>query len=499
MTKNDQRWMHVTKALLKGNFSGAIKSLVYPEDEFGVGPNILPGGIYYGPTFDGLAYRGGDPSGGYLATIDGNGYNYFKYAGLSSSLKAYRKCPPVTAIINRKAQAFINGKTVIMNMKGKEATGSTADNLRKLLKRPNPIQSGKQFEAQGYIYQQLFGYSLVLAIKPFGFKKNIDASSLWNIPPSMLDIEETNKLFYQTDQKGMIKQIVLSYKGDRTVLNIDDIFIIKDFTPSFNSLILPESRICSLEMPINNIIGAYESRNVLINYRGALGMISGDPGGGQLGNIPLSPDEKKDLQRQFRQYGLRTQQMQFIITKAALKWQQMGYPTKELMLFEEIEADTQAICDNYNYPYRLMAANTSNSLGGSDAKEFKAMVYHDAIIPEADSICEQWNQALDTESLGLNITKDFSAVPVLQEDKTDAGRARMYLNQALLIEWQNNLITWNQWQEAIGNDTKPNMDIYYTDMVKAGNIFGAQPLTPKPEAINETTTATSGAAPAAAA
>lgn len=483
-SKNDQRWGSVTSELLRGNFSGAFKSLVYPEDELGLGQN-LPGGIYYGPVLDTLGYRGGDISGGYMATIDGNGYNYFKYAGLSSSLKAYRKCPPITAIINRKAQAYINGKTVIMNKKGKEATGAIVDNLRKLLKKPNPIQSGKQFDAQGYIYQQLFGYSLVLSIKPFGFKNNIDSSSLWNIPPNMLDIEETNKLFYQTDQKGIIKQIVLTYKGERTTLNIDNIFIVKDFTPSFTSLIIPESRICSLEMPINNVIGAYESRNILINYRGALGMISGDPGGGQLGNIPLSPDDKKDLQRQFRRYGLRQQQMQFIITKAALKWQQMGYPTKDLMLFEEIESDTMAICDNYNYPYRLMASNTSNSLGGSDAKQFKGMLYHDAIIPESDSIAEQWNEFLGLEDMGFTLSKDFSHVPVLQEDKTDAGKARMYLNQALLIEWQNNLLTWNEWQEAIGNDTKPGMDVYFTDMVKAGKIFGAQPLLPKPEPANE--------------
>ncbi len=41
----------------------------------------------------------------------------------------------------------------------------------------------------------------------------------------------------------------------------------KDFTPSFCSLVIPESRIKALQLPINNIIGAYESRNVLINYR----------------------------------------------------------------------------------------------------------------------------------------------------------------------------------------------------------------------------------------
>ncbi len=71
----------------------------------------------------------------------------------------------------------------------------------------------------------------------------------------MVDIEETNKLFYQSDTKGIIKQIVLNYKGTRTILNVEDIYIMKDIVPSFCSLVIPNSRIHALEMPINNIIG----------------------------------------------------------------------------------------------------------------------------------------------------------------------------------------------------------------------------------------------------
>src|SRR5438105_12568663 len=102
-------------------------------------------------------------------SFDGNGHNYFKYEGLDSSLTAYRRCPPITAIINKKAQAFINGKTWLLNTqgkaKGKEATSAEAVKLRTLFSQPNPIQSGKQFEAQNYIYQQLAGYVVVLPIK----------------------------------------------------------------------------------------------------------------------------------------------------------------------------------------------------------------------------------------------------------------------------------------------------------------------------------------------
>jgi hypothetical protein len=285
---------------------------------------------------------------------------------------------------------------------------------------------------------------------------------MWNIPPSMIDIEETNKLFYQSDTKGIIKQIALNYKGTRTILKVEDIYIMKDFTPSFCSLVIPESRIKSLELPINNIIGAYESRNVLINYRGALGILSQDPGNGQYGSLPMTEDQKELLQQDLRRYGLSNHQWQFIITSASLKWQQMGVATKDLMLFEEIEGSTMAVCDGLGYPYRLMAAEKSASY--NDVSQFKKMLYQDFIFPEADSIYEQWNQLFDTARFNLTIDKDYSHIPVLQEDQLQAAQARKARNDAFLIEWQNDLITRNRWLELNGEDPLPtDGDLYYSE------------------------------------
>lgn len=502
MNENSQRLLYAAKAVLRGDVGRAYKSLTVPGYDFG---DMLQPGLYYGNVFDSFQYRGPgsagigmDSGGSWVASIDGNGYNYFRYTGLADATKAYMKCPPLASIINRKAASYINGVTTVLNKEGKEATGSDADKLRTLLAQPNPLQSWEEFEAQNYIYQQIYGYALVLAIKPFGFTANIDANSIWNIPPGMVTIEETNKLFYQTDQMGIIKSMTLDYKGTRTPLNVADVFIIKDFSPSFTTMILPESRLGSLEMPINNIIGAYESRNVLINYRGALGIISQDPGGGGAmgGPLPMTPEQKLELQRDFKRYGTRNKQIQFIITKATLKWQQMGYPTKELMLFEEVEADTQAICDAYNYPFRLLSSNSSNSLGGTDAAIFGRNLYQDAIMPEAQRIYAQWGRFFGLDKLKLKLNKDYSEVAILQDDQVAAGMSRFRLNQALLIEWQNNLLTWNEWRIAIGDEPKgPEMDIYYTDMVQQGKIFGAQPIAPVGTPINETTTT---AAPAAA-
>lgn len=445
-----QRLITAGKELIKGDFDTALKSLSPVEYD------LVPQS--YRPSIA--------PNDNWFFEANGNAVFHFKYSGHNSSQRAYECCPPVNAIINRKAQAYINGKTFVLNTqgkaKGKESTSVEAKKLQALFKKPNALQSWKQFEAQGYIYQQLFGYNIVLPIKPFGFKDNIDATSLWNIPPSMIDIKETNKLFYQSDTSGIIKEIVLNYKDTRTVLKVQDIYIMKDFTPSFHSLIIPDSRIHSLELPINNIIGAYESRNVLINYRGALGILSQDPGTGTYGPIAMDPNAKEQLQQDFRRYGLKNHQWQFIITSASLKWQQMGVATKDLMLFEEIESDTMAICDGYNYPYQLLSSAKGTTF--SNLNEGKKLLYQDATIPEAEAIYEQWNQLFDTERFNLIIDKDFTHVAVLQEDQLQAAQARKARNDAFLIEWQNDLITRNRWLELNGEDPLPtDGDLYYSE------------------------------------
>lgn len=462
----------MTKELLKGNINTAFKSLSYP-DEF------LPSVGYLPPVYiDPSTHTTPDDGSDWWYTSDGGGHRYFKYTNHGSCQFAYEACPPVQAIINRMAQCFINGKTWILNKQDKESQSTNANKLRALLENPNPIDTQKQFEAQLYCFVKLFGYSILLFRKPAGFTKNIDATNIWNIPPSWVSVEETNKLFYQTDINGIVKTIKIKYKEAEMEVNVNDIYIIKDFTPSFKSLIIPESRIRSLARPINNIIGAYDSRGSLIFDRGALGILSQDAASGNPmgGTLPMTPDEKTELQRDIRKYGTRHGQYKFIITKAALKWQQIGIPTAQLMLFEEVEADTMAIADTLNFPYRLLANTASNSLGGTDANIFTRNLYQDAIIPESESICEQLSAAFNLDDLEnggtLRIDKDFAHIPVLQDDEVQKATARKTRNEAMILELERDLMKVNRFLVLNGEDPLPNADgdVYWSEYKKARGL-----------------------------
>lgn len=396
----------------------------------------------------------------------------FTWGAKDAGGKAYMGCPPLAAVLNRKTQAYLNGKTYIENTNtGKVVKTGAAARYMKLLSRPNPLQTWKQFEAQQYLYTQMYGWCICLPIMPAGFEKaDISyAGSLWNIPPFMVDVKESTKLFYQTNLKGVIESITLNYKGEKTILDLDRIFIFRDFIPAFErSVIFPGSRLAPLSVVINNIMASYNARNELINYAGSQGILS--PPTDQSGPVPVKKDDRAQLQADFkRTYGIRRGQARFIITNASLNWQQMGRPTKDLMLFEEVTDNIMQICNSLNYPAPLIATTSGPAL--SNTEEYKIMLYEDGIIPEALDMYEQWNEFLQCDKeYGLTICKTYDHLPVLQGNKVEEGKSSLYLNQALQIQWLNDQITWNEWREATGNETIEGRDLYYTDMLAKGLI-----------------------------
>jgi|GEM_PF-2447011 hypothetical protein len=405
----------------------------------------------------------------------GDGRDYrFTWGQQNPAMSAYLTCPPLAAVLNRKAQAYLNGVTRFYNTQHKEITnpspGSPVAGLMKLLNRPNAIQTWKQFEAQQYLYVQLYGWCICMPVFPAGFsiKNGMQyASALWNIPPFMVDVVESNSLFYQQGLKGVVESIKLNYKNQQQFLDLDSIYIFRDFVPSFKSIVFPGSRLQPLAMNINNIIAAYESRNELINYAGSQGILS--PPSDQSGPVPIKKADREQLQADFkRQYGIRRGQSRYIISNASLNWAQMGRPTKDLMLFEEVVDDIMRICDALNFPSPLINTDKGPTLANTDA--FKEMLYTDGIIPESQDLYEQWNEFLDLDSINIEMCKEYDHLPVFQEDKADNGRAALYLNQALQIQWLSDQITWNEWRTANGMDTVAGRDFYYTQGIAEGLI-----------------------------
>ena len=311
---------------------------------------------------------------------------------------AYNICPPVNGIINRKARAFTNGKWWILDKEGNEATGAKVSGLQKLLKKPNPLQSWNQLLSQAKVYEQVFGEVFFFAIIPAGFTDKSKIKALWVVPNWIINVRLTGKHYFQTELADIIEGYDISLNGSITPLPDGSVIHIRDINQNSTDVTRGQSRLASLQDPISNIVAAYEARNVLITRKGALGILSNQTRDAA-GAVPLKEGEKEEVQEEFKKYGLSKEQYQVIITNANLKWQPMTFPTKDLMLFEEIEDDVRAIADNFDYPMYLLGFKEGSTY--SNVGEAKKSLYQDTIIPEADGWAEAFTSFFELEGLGL--------------------------------------------------------------------------------------------------
>ena len=402
------------------------------------------------------------PAAGNVFSLTGGGEYFFELKNEAHYLGAYQNCPPLKAVIGKRAKAFNTAKLEILDAStGNYSTSTAAKSLMERLDRPNILQTETQFFTQQNIYIDIFGYCPVLVMRPVGFKDEITA--IWNIPPWLFDIKYTGKYVNQLSIKDIYAQYFMYWGDKKETLNFDDLFFVFDDgigTETDTNLTIPDSRLLGLEYPVSNIVAAYKSRNTLITKRGAVGILSNDSKDAA-GLTPILTKDKEGLQSDFKKYGIVGQPYQIIITDAALKWQQMGFATKDLLLFEEIEDDIFRICDSYGYPAELISSAKGTTY--ANKKEAKIDFYVDTVIPEAKSRLEQFARALLPEKSGLLLQWDFSDVEILQDDTKTKAEARKALNEALEMEYRAGLITKNDWLEALGRDRRPDreFDEYY--------------------------------------
>lgn len=364
-------------------------------------------------------------------------------------LAAWNRCPPLAAIICNIAQADINGRTAFFRAgTDKEIKpdgyNKTVKDLAALFNRPNPLQTWRQFRAQQKCYVRIFGICPVLKVKAVGFDT---PKMMWNIPPQLVKIETTGKLFYQSEQGNIIKRITVTLNGVEKELPVEDVFFLRDQTVSLNSEFLPDSRLKVLTTPISNIVAAYEASNVLITKRGALGIFS-NTGKDTVGTMPVDASEKEALQQDLNGYGLSGDLKQFIVTSASLSWQQIALNAKDLMLIETVKNATESVCDVMGYKFELLANEKGTTF--ENQKTALASLYQDTIIPEAAADAEVYNDALGISAAGFEVNFLYDHVEVLQQSEKEKAEGREATNKAALIEWNAGKLTLNEWQEMVG-------------------------------------------------
>jgi hypothetical protein len=314
----------------------------------------------------------------------------------------YIEIPELRTVIDRRASMMSAAKPVLMDLDGNIIESHW---VLDLIAKPNPTQSWDDVIFSISVNDGLWSNSFAYCpVRSFGVRNLIVP-----LPSDRIKINLSGRKLKQMEVGGLIDSFTFSYDADANEkLDLKDVLYFT--TPDGISIVNPSSRIESLKFPLSNIKAQYHKRNVLLENIGAIGILSArsnDLGGA----IPMTPEEKAEIRNDW----YRRSKDELIITEADVNWQPMSYPTKDLLLFEELTADKMAIIDAYGLNAYIFSQEKGATF--SNVKDGIRMAYTDTIIPETEQLYASMSHQLGLDQEGLKLVPDFSHIPVLQDDE----------------------------------------------------------------------------------
>jgi len=321
----------------------------------------------------------------------------------NNAWRLFIEIPELRAVIDKRASMMASNIPCLYDMNGDKVESHW---LVDLFKDPNAMQSWSDviysLSVQDALYSNAFAYCP---------KRSFDIRNLIvPLPANKIEIELSGKKLQAMDSEDMITRFKFEYDDDSKE-NIDWMDMLYLTTDDGMNLVKPISRIDSLKYPLSNIKAQYHKRNVLLENIGSIGILTtsqNDMGGA----IPMTPEEKRQIQQDW----FKRSKDELIITESNVDWKPMSYPTRDLMLFEELTADKMAIIDTYGLNANLFSSERGATF--TNVRDSIRLVYTDTIIPETqsmyDSMIKQWG--LSDE---YYLKAEFNHLPALQEDESE--------------------------------------------------------------------------------
>jgi hypothetical protein len=108
----------------------------------------------------------------------------------------------------------------------------------------------------------------------------------------------------------------------------------------------------------------------------------------------------------------------------------------------------------------LLSSGSGQGTTYSNQEGAERKLYQDTIVPEAENYEEQLNDFLGTAAFGVRVCYDYEYLPILQMDAKLRSQVRRELGLAVIYEFMNGLITWNEMKKAMDQDIVDGMDLY---------------------------------------
>ena len=324
------------------------------------------------------------------------------WVDVNDAWRLYIEIPELRAVIDKRAQMMSSNYPCLYDANGDKVESHW---VLDLIDHPNAIQSWGDVVYSLSVQDGLYNNAFAYAPQRFGGIRNL----IVPLPADKVKMNLTGKKLKQMDAEDLIDKFAFKYDTgeEESIPWIDMLYFTTD---DGMNIIKPVSRIETLRYPLSNIKAQYHKRNVLLENIGAIGILSAEQSD-MAGTIPMTPEEKTQIQRDW----YKRQKDELIITEAKVNWTPMSYPTKDLMLFEELTADKLALFDAYG-----LNANIFSSVQGatfSNVRDSMRMIYTDTIIPETQSLYDSMMRQWGLHEEGYYLKAEFNHLPIMQDDE----------------------------------------------------------------------------------
>jgi hypothetical protein len=135
-----------------------------------------------------------------------------------------------------------------------------------------------------------------------------------------------------------------------------------------------------------------------------------------------------------------------MVTDVPLKYTPFVFPTRELMLFEEIEDDFFTICDRLGINRELFDGRTQFA----NKKMAETSTYINTIVPAWTDFFNLLNKELNTHVEKIKIVPVFDHVEALQKNEVEKYTATKTKSDSLLQEYDRGLIDEDEYRQQMG-------------------------------------------------
>lgn len=320
-----------------------------------------------------------------------------------------RTTPHLFAIIDRKATMYSNGiwkEYKLVNGKKQLVENSEAV---KVLENPNPLQNGSDWDKSLVWSELVYGTSI----------QNLLRGSLpipqviWNLPMKYTSYKTSGKIFKQVDLNKIIENVYVEVNGYKEEYDIKNLVFFRTVDPDDPTK--GQSFIETNKLAISNIRAAMGFRNRIITNDAALGFMSSDLGQSGMGLGLTTEDIERMNVARVAMFGMQEGKSNIQYVEGSAKWNPMSYPTKDLMLFEEVDQDFKLLIDVAGLNDNLFSFSKASTF--TNLEQGIKLAYQDCIIPYSEQKAIGFTKAFGMDGVNNWLEKDYSHLEILKGDE----------------------------------------------------------------------------------